>query len=322
MHEWLEALRKSARASQPGVPVDEVRRAETECGVPFPADLAALYQSLNGGEFLGDVRLYPLHGAEGQPSVMEKTRLMLVGLPAAGLWRFGLKGQHRHLFTARKSAMVEQGDGGGPLPGWVEPLDDEDWLYGTWDFEERQMRLYRSLGDMLAVLVPPAEEEREGFGERTYARALSAVQGALDELGMEALLGGEALEEEETDEAEEGEAEQSEPEREPTVREVIDALAASLPKRKAAARKAVTKAAAKKPAAKKAAGAGKATKKAPAKKAPMKKASAKKAPAKKVAAKKGARKAPAKKAVRAPARKAAAKKTPAKKGGAARRGKR
>ncbi|WP_163991926.1 SMI1/KNR4 family protein [Pyxidicoccus caerfyrddinensis] len=178
MHEWLEALRKSAKASSPGVPAEEVRRAETECGVPFPEELGALYQALNGGELNGDVHLFQLHGPEGSASVLEKSRLKLVGLPAAGVWRIGLKGLHRHLFTARKSAMVEQGDGGGPLPGWMDPLGDEDWVYGTWDGEKQELRLYRTLKDMLDVLVPPAEVE--SFGERTFARAMNAVlQGAL-----------------------------------------------------------------------------------------------------------------------------------------------
>ncbi|QDE93402.1 hypothetical protein BHS06_32890 [Myxococcus xanthus] len=178
MHEWLEALRKSVKASSAGVSPEEIRRAETECGVPFPDELTDLYQAFNGGELNGEVLLFRLHGAEGDPSVLEKTRLKLEGLPAAGLWRIGVKGQHRHLFASRKSAMVEQGDGGGPLPAWVEALDSDDWVYGTWEGEKRQMRLYRSLKDMLDVLVPPAEVE--SFGERTFARAMNAVlQGAL-----------------------------------------------------------------------------------------------------------------------------------------------
>lgn len=188
MHEWLEALRKSAKATSEGVLAEEVRRAETECGVPFPADLANLYQTLNGGEFQGDVRLYPLRGEEGAPSVLEKSRLSLVGLPVAGVWRFGLKGPHRHLFVARKSAMEEQGDGGGALPGWMETLDSDDWVFGTWESEKREMRLYRTLKDMLEVLVPPVEVE--SFGERTFARAMNAVlQGALS--GAEVETGAE-----------------------------------------------------------------------------------------------------------------------------------
>ncbi|WP_324289985.1 SMI1/KNR4 family protein [Pyxidicoccus sp. MSG2] len=191
MHEWLEALRKSAKAASPGVPAEEVRRAETECGVPFPEELGALYQALNGGELNGDVHLFQLHGPEGSASVLEKSRLKLVGLPAAGVWRIGLKGIHRHLFTARKSAMVEQGDGGGPLPGWMDPLGDEDWVYGTWDGEKQELRLYRSLKDMLDVLVPPAEVE--SFGERTFARAMNAVlQGALSGAQADAEEGSEA----------------------------------------------------------------------------------------------------------------------------------
>ncbi|WP_338863141.1 SMI1/KNR4 family protein [Myxococcus stipitatus] len=200
MHEWLEALRKSAKAAATGVSADEVRWAETECGVPFPEDLGHLYLAFNGGEFLGDVTLFPLHGPEGSASVLEKTRLKLEGLPAAGVWRIGVKGAHRHLFSARKSAMVEQGDGGGPLPGWVEALGDDEWVFGTWDGEKREMRLYRSLRDMLDVLVPP--EEVESFGERTFARAMNAVlQGALS--GMAAEEEEQAAEEEEVEEAEE-----------------------------------------------------------------------------------------------------------------------
>ncbi|WP_223639305.1 SMI1/KNR4 family protein [Corallococcus sp. EGB] len=198
MHEWLESLRKSAKTTSEGVQAEEVRRAETECGVPFPEDLADLYQALNGGEFQGEVRLYPLHGGEGEPSVLEKSRLMVVGLPAAGVWRFGLKGTHRHLFVARKSAMEEQGDGGGPLPGWVDALDGEDWVFGTWDGEKKDMRMYRSLKDMLEVLIPPVEE-KETFGERTFARAMNAVlQGALS--GAAARVGDEG-EEADTDAA-------------------------------------------------------------------------------------------------------------------------
>ncbi|HYI01328.1 SMI1/KNR4 family protein [Hyalangium sp.] len=180
MHEWLEALQKSAKSMSPGVTAEELRRAETEAGVALPGELGDLYSAFNGGTFEGDVVLYPLHGEGEQASVLEKTRKMLVGLPVAGVWRFGLKSTHRHLFTARKSAMVEQGDGGGPLPEWVQALGGEDWIYGSWDEEKKEMRFYRSLANMLNVLVPPVEHEE--FGERTFARAIAAVEGALTEL--------------------------------------------------------------------------------------------------------------------------------------------
>ncbi len=280
MHDWLDSLQKSAKAAQPGVPANEVQRAETESGVPFPVELAQLYQAVNGGEFLGDVTLFPLHGAEGQPSVLEKTRLMLVGLPAAGVWRFGLKGPSRHLFTARKSAMVEQGDGGGPLPGWVEELGDDEWLYGAWDQEAREMRLYRSLATMLGVLVPPPDDN---FGEKTFARAMNAVTGALSALGVDPEMLRATFDQPANMRL-----------RQKIIRQALasQGLVPDAPRRKAAARKAVKKAAAKKAA--------------PAKKAAAKKAApAKKAAAKRPAAKKGAvKKAAAKKA---PARKAVAK---------------
>ncbi|WPB78124.1 SMI1/KNR4 family protein [Archangium violaceum] len=209
MYEWLEGLQKSAKRTAPGVGAEDIRRAETECGVPFPEELGSLYRLFDGGELQGEVMLFSLYGPEGAPSVLEKTRLKLESLPAAGVWRIGVKGPHRQLFAARKSAMVEQSD--SPLPGWAEPLSGDDWIYGTWETEKRELRLYRTLQTMLEVLVPPAEVEE--FGDRTFARALSAVQGALSDLSVEydedsrpKAEAEEASEEEEEEAAEEEEA--------------------------------------------------------------------------------------------------------------------
>ncbi|HZH17370.1 MAG TPA: SMI1/KNR4 family protein [Archangium sp.] len=214
MYEWLEGLQKAAKRTAAGVGPEDVRRAETECGVPFPEELGALYRTFNGGELQGEVTLFPLHAPEGAPSVLEKTRLKLESLPAAGVWRIGVKGPHRQLFAARKSAMVEQAD--SPLPGWAESLAADDWIYGTWETEKRELRLYRTLQTMLEVLVPPAEVEE--FGDRTYARALSAVQGALSDLSVEydegqppkAKAAAESEEEDEEEEADEEEAAEEE----------------------------------------------------------------------------------------------------------------
>jgi hypothetical protein len=349
MHEWLEGLQKSAKRTVTGVEPEEIRRAETECGVPFPEELGALYRAFNGGEFQGDVTLFPLHGPEGEPSVLEKTRLKLESLPAAGVWRIGVKGPHRQLFAARKSAMVEQAD--SPLPGWAEALSGDDWIYGTWETEARQLRLYRSLPTMLEVLVPPAEVEE--FGDRTYARALSAVQGALSDLSVEYEQGEAPVKEEDEVELEgEERTEEVEASETPTREELRQLVVAAAQRRvdrlrkpaaspqgmveKAAAgvRKAAKKAAAVvtvtamnvadgaltttgvKGAAKKVAdraltatGLKGAAKKAAPEAKPAAKAPAKKAAAKAPAKKAAAKKAPAKKA---PAKKAAAK-APAKK---------
>ncbi len=353
MHEWLEGLQKSAKRTVTGVEPEEIRRAETECGVPFPEELGALYRAFNGGELQGDVTLFSLHGPEGAPSVMEKTRLKLESLPAAGVWRIGVKGPHRQLFAARKSAMVEQAD--SPLPGWAEPLSGDDWIYGTWETEARELRLYRSLPAMLEVLVPPAEVEE--FGDRTYARALSAVQGALSDLSVEYEEGetpvkASADEEEEAELEGEERGEEGDASETPTREELRQLVVAAAQRRvermrqpaaspqgmveKASAgfRKAAKKAAAVvtvtamnvadgaltatgvKGAAKKVADRALTATgvKTPAKKAAPEVKPAKKAPAKKAAAKKAAaKKAPAKKAA---AKKAPAKKAPAKKAAA------
>jgi hypothetical protein len=333
MHEWLEALQKSAKTTSQGVAAEELRRAETEAGVPLPGELGDLYSAFNGGGFEGEVVLYPLHGEGEQASVLEKTRKMLVGLPAAGVWRFGLKGAHRHLYTARKSAMVEQGDGGGPLPEWVQALGDEDWIYGTWDEDQKEMRFYRSLSNMLNVLVPPVE--REEFGDRTFARAIAAVEGALTELAED--------EEQEAVSEPEGAAALEPGLENPAViaaERRMKKLQKPAAKKEAGLETATVIAAERRieglksqpstqsaPAPRKKAAARTAAKKAPAKKAPAKKAAVKKAPAKKAAAKKAlAKKVPAKKtsmkkaAAKKPSvKKVMAKKTPVKKGAARRK---
>jgi hypothetical protein len=345
MNEWLEGLQKSAVRTSGGVGQEDVQRAETEYGVSLPADLATLFRTFNGGQFQGDVTLFALHGPEGTPSVLEKTRLMVEGLPAAGLWRIGLKGAHRHIFAALKSALQEQAE--SSLPSWVEPLSGDEWIYGTWDTEARELRLYRSLQVMLEVLVPPEEKEVEEFGDRTYARALSAVQGALSDLSVEYEDGTppkaeEEEEEGEAEEAEEAEADAGEEEegdeeaekaeapveggvsdeelRKPAVAaarrrmgklQIEQAQARVKPKAETKARpsKADTSTPARTSAAKKAADT-----QAPAREVPAKQAAVKQAPAKQAAVKK----APAKKAAakKAPAKKAAAKKAPAKKAAA------
>ncbi|WP_225411920.1 histone H1-like repetitive region-containing protein [Stigmatella hybrida] len=350
MHEWLEALQKSAKTTAPGAAAEELRRSETEFGIPLPGELGDLYSVLNGGTFEGEVVLFPLTAEGERPSVQEKTRKMLVGLPVAGVWRFGLKGPHRHLFAARKSAMIEQGDGGGPLPEWVQTLGDDDWLFGTWDEEQKDMRLYRALSQMLPVLVPPVEHE--DFGDRTFARAIAAVEGALTELTGEEAEGqeDEAAEEDVQDlqyEYEEGQApELQQPavmaaerrvksiKRPPTRKAVVkseppakqtgeglETPAVMAAERRVkhlteqAASEAEEEAPRKKAAARTAA--RKSTEQAPAAgKAPAaaQKSAAKKAPAKKAATvKSAAKKAPAKKAA---AKKAPAKKAPAKKAAA------
>lgn len=272
MYEWVEVLRRSAKAARPGVPSEEVLRAETEGGIPFPEELAALYQSMDGGNFLGEVLLFPLRAAEGLPSVLEKTRLKLVGLPAAGVWRFGHKAPRYHLFTARKSAMLEQGDC-GPLPEWVEELEAEDWLYGAWDFENRELRLFRSLPELLVELVPPTEV-RWGLGERTFARAMSAMEGALHALGVDPEFLRAALNERAAERLREKLRTEAIPAREAPSRR--EAPARKTTGKKTPARKAAKKAAVKKTVAKKAP-----TKKVAARRASGSKAAARKAPASK-----------------------------------------
>lgn len=175
MADWIVGLRKAAVESRPGASDDDLTRVEELVGLPLPSELRKLYAQMNGGSFEPDVALYALEQAPDAAGVVETTRKGLGGLPARGVWRFGLRGGGDQLFAARRGTL----DNLPPAvsPGWMRELPAESWLYGRKNTDTGELELFKSLQALLWNLIPPVESE--DFGEHTYAKAMNAVQEAL-----------------------------------------------------------------------------------------------------------------------------------------------
>lgn len=175
MADWIVGLRKAAVESRPGASEEELTRVEQLVGLPLPTDLRNLYGRMNGGAFEPDVALFALEQAPDAAGMLEATRSGLPGLPAQGLWRFGLRGGSDQLFAAQRAAL-----GGLPpevAPGWMRELPADAWLFGRKNTTTGELELFKSLQALLWNLIPPVESE--DFGEHTYANAMHAVQEAL-----------------------------------------------------------------------------------------------------------------------------------------------
>ncbi|HVE85144.1 MAG TPA: SMI1/KNR4 family protein [Myxococcales bacterium] len=175
MADWIVGLRKAAVESRPGASEDDLTRVEELVGLPLPSELRNLYAQMNGGSFEPDVALYALEQAPDAAGVVETTRHGLGGLPARGVWRFGLRGGGDQLFAVRRGALDELPP--AVSPGWMRELPSESWLFGRKNTDTGELELFKSLQALLWNLIPPVESE--DFGEHTYAKAMNAVQEAL-----------------------------------------------------------------------------------------------------------------------------------------------
>lgn len=168
--DWIVGLQKAARNPVSGLSADQLEQVAGDTG-PWPEELRSLYGQLDGGEFSGGASLFPAG------TISEKSRDLLPGTAYPGSLRLGERGP-KQLFASRKTSL-------SPghlheLPSWWDSVDDDAWVYGARNEQTGETRLYKTLQHLLSVHIPPAETEE--FGERTYARAMSLVQGALDSL--------------------------------------------------------------------------------------------------------------------------------------------
>lgn len=184
MQDWIVGLMKAASSSGPGAGAADVEAVAKSLGTPVPAEVRALYAQLNGATFRSGVMLFPLSGIN---SIETRSAEHLPGFADAGVWRLGQRGEKRQLFAAQKSAIPPSAL--QELPSYWDRLEDAAFVFGIKNDETGEVRIYRTLEQMLSVMVPPVETEE--FGERTYARAMSLVQGALDTLkqGAERAVG-------------------------------------------------------------------------------------------------------------------------------------
>jgi hypothetical protein len=174
MRDWILGLEKAAVSRKPGVGDFDWGEVGAELERAVPDELRDLYKVINGATFNNGVRLHPLRGMGVSPTVLDESRIH------PGYWAFGEAAEFP-LFAVQRE-VVQDVHPDADLPEWVSALPSDQWLYGT--HRSGQLKFYRSLEQLLGVLVPPAQTEE--FGDITYARAMSAVQGALSELGTQA----------------------------------------------------------------------------------------------------------------------------------------
>ncbi len=168
MREWIVGLRKAAVKAGEGICASEWGELESEAGQPVPDELKELYEAMNGASLRPDVKLYKLKGDSKTPGALEHSK------GQKGVWVFGQRGSSQKLFAIRVKELRQK----PKPPERASELSDGEWVWGIRKGDEA--RYFRSLEQLIERVVPPVETE--DIGEVTYAQALSAVQGALEDL--------------------------------------------------------------------------------------------------------------------------------------------
>lgn len=165
MAEWIQSYQKGVVNSAPAVSKDDWQRYESEVTEHPPADLKALYSVFNGGELNGGARLYTFDRVVNAREHSEDST-----------WVFGEKGNQR-LIASRKATLASH-PGLQIRPTWFEMTAADELVFAVHDSRGGSVRVYPSLEQLLAVLVPPAQ--LEAFGDHTYARAMAAVENVIN----------------------------------------------------------------------------------------------------------------------------------------------
>lgn len=164
MADWIISYQKGVQNGARGLRAEEWQRFESEVTEHPPADLKALYSAFNGGELEGGVRLYTFDRVLDAREHSEDST-----------WVFGEKGNQR-LLSSRKATLASH-PGLALRPTWFETTHADELVFGVHDARAGTVRVYPSLEQLLAVLVPPAQ--LEAFGDHTYARAMAAVESVI-----------------------------------------------------------------------------------------------------------------------------------------------
>jgi hypothetical protein len=177
MREWIAAIEKAAFEHGPGVTPEDWAEAERILGQSGPDELRELYATFDGARLAGGVELFPLRGEEGR-AVLAPGASPVAGLPTSDIWRFGRR-DDEDLFSIRKRQIdeIEQPDVFA-APRWFDDVDDDAWIYLARDGFTSEVRLYRSLPELLSDIVA----ERENGSERGVSRARLRLEEALRDL--------------------------------------------------------------------------------------------------------------------------------------------
>jgi hypothetical protein len=177
MREWIAAVEKAAFEHGPGVTPEDWAEAERILGQSGPDELRELYATFDGARLAGGVELFPLRGEEGR-AVLAPGASPVAGLPTSDIWRFGRR-DDEDLFSIRKRQIdeIEQPDVFA-APRWFDDVADDAWIYLARDGFTSEVRLYRSLPELLSDIVA----ERENGSERGVSRARLRLEEALRDL--------------------------------------------------------------------------------------------------------------------------------------------
>jgi len=153
------------RDAAPGISAESWAAWEVEAPEPPPEPLRALYSAFDGGLLSGGVKL---HRFERVVEFRNSSEL--------SAWLFGAKGDRR-LLAARKATLAAH-PGLMSRPSWFESTAADAPVFATHDVKLNAVRVYPSLEQLLAVMVPPAQ--LEAFGDHTYASAMKVMEDVLD----------------------------------------------------------------------------------------------------------------------------------------------
>ncbi|MBM4380413.1 MAG: hypothetical protein FJ086_14140, partial [Deltaproteobacteria bacterium] len=172
MGAWIIGYQKSVKDAAPGVTAEAWARWDVEAPEPPPAPLRALYSAFDGGALTGGVKLHRFERVVEHRNDSELSA-----------WLFGAKGDRR-LLAARKATLAAH-PGLMSRPSWFESTAADAPVFATHDVMLNAVRVYPSLEQLLAVMVPPAQ--LEAFGDHTYASAMKVMEDVLDSVTGPAL---------------------------------------------------------------------------------------------------------------------------------------
>lgn len=165
MREYVDELVKVVKAHREGVKPAAFSSWETRAGRPLPEDVKTLYRTLDGGEFPGEVKL--LSFLEVATQIPEN--LVVLGTRASV--------PETVLLMLTRADFERHSDG---RPSWLSTLAQNDWMFALRKGDHADLKPARTFMGLLERVIPPRETET--FGDATFARGLSAVAAALENL--------------------------------------------------------------------------------------------------------------------------------------------
>jgi hypothetical protein len=175
MRDWIVSIEEAAIEHGPGATPEDWIEAERILGPQGPEELRELYAAMDGARLLGGVELFPLHGETGH-AVVAPGASRAPGLPATEVWLFGRRDEE-DLFAIRKRRIeeIEQPDV-CTAPPWLDDVADDAWIYLSQGASTGEVRLYRTLPELVTELLSDRELGEAGRLSRARRRLESTLK--------------------------------------------------------------------------------------------------------------------------------------------------